>query len=135
MARFKKPDRAIPDIPVQTMADISFLLIIFFMVTTTFVVYRGFHVNLPFAKMIDPLHGRRNIATLWIGPNGDMVLDEHTVNRDTLAGVVNKKLTDNPRIIVQVKADKRTTYNHIATAVEELKKAHALRVSFIAQKE
>ncbi len=135
MARFKKIDYTIPEIPTQTMADISFLLIIFFMVTTTFVVYRGFHVNLPFANMIDTLHSRRNISTLWISPGGDMMLDEHIVDSETLAGVVHQKLNNNPRIIVQLKADRRTTYNHIATAIEELKKAHALRVSFIAQKE
>jgi len=70
MSRFKKKTRLSSEIPTGTFADISFLLIIFFMVTTTFVVYRGFRVSLPDASRVDTITARRHIANLWIGADG-----------------------------------------------------------------
>ncbi|MCE5249712.1 biopolymer transporter ExbD [bacterium] len=133
--RFKKRLKIEQDIPTGPMADISFLLIIFFMVTTVFVVYRGFPVDLPAAKRIDPLKSRRNVVSIWVGANGRTMVDEFTVNIEDIAGVVNGKLQENPRIIVQVKSDKDTPYRTISGVIEELKKANANRVSFIAKQE
>lgn len=117
------------------MADISFLLIIFFMVSTVFVVYRGFPVDLPVAGQIDPLKQRRNITTIWIGPEGRMMVDEFDVTLANIGSVVSGKLQENPRIVVQVKSDRNTPFRQVSEVIEELKKVNALRVSFIAKKE
>ena len=117
------------------MADISFLLIIFFMVTTVFVVYRGFAVDLPEAGEINPLKQRRNVTNIWVGPDGSMMVDEYDVTIETLGGVVSRKLQENPRIVVMIKSDRATPYRIISDVIEELKKVNALRVSFIAKKE
>ena len=85
MARFRKRSRIEQGIPTGPMADISFLLIIFFMVTTVFVVYRGFPVDLPRAERIDPLKSRRNVVSIWIGGSGRMMVDEFTVTLDDVA--------------------------------------------------
>lgn len=133
--RFKKKTRVEQEIPTGPMADISFLLIIFFMVTTTFVVYRGFMVDLPEAAMIDTMKSKRNVVSIWIGAGGRMMVDEFDVSIDDVSNVVNKKLMENPRIVIQVKSDKTTPYRNISGVIEELKKAGALRVSFIAKQE
>ncbi len=132
--RFKKRSKVNQEIPTSSFADISFLLIIFFMVSTVFVVYRGFHVNLPSAAHIDPLKSRRNVVSIWVSPGGNMMCDEFTVDLSSLASVVNEKLQANPRIVVMVKADKDTPYRLVSGVIEELKKANALRVSFIAKR-
>jgi len=133
--RFKKKTRPVQEIPTGPMADISFLLIIFFMVSTVFVVYRGFPVDLPQAMNIDPLKSRRNVVSIWVGADGRMMVDEYTVGLDEVASVVNGKLQENPRIIVQVKSDRNTPYGTVSGVIEELKKASANRVSFIARQE
>ena len=133
--RFRKKSRIQQNIPTGPMADISFLLIIFFMVTTVFVVYRGFHVDLPLAESIDPLKSRRNVVNIWISPEGNIMVDEYTAQLYEVSGIVSQKLMGNPRIVVQVKSDKYTPYRMISGVIEELKKANALRVSFIAKQE
>jgi len=117
------------------MADISFLLIIFFMVTTVFVVYRGFPVNLPSAEMVDPLKQRRNVANIWIAPDGRIMVDEYEAALGDVGGIIARKLSENPRIVVQVKADRDTPYRLVSGVIEELKKVNAVRVAFIARKE
>ncbi len=135
MARFRKRTTIRQEIPTGPMADISFLLIIFFMVTTVFVVYRGFQVDLPRAERIDPLKSRRNVVSIWIDPGGRIMVDEYNAQLSDVSSIVNTKLQQNPRIVVQVKSDRKTPYRIISGVIEELKKAEALRVSFIAKKE
>ena len=135
LIRFKKRSKIEQEIPTGPMADISFLLIIFFMVTTVFVVYRGFPVDLPMAEQIDPLKSRRNSVSVWIDQSGRIMVDEYAAQLSDVAGIVNEKLQENPRIVVQVKSDKETPYRIVSGVIEELKKANALRVSFIAKQE
>ena len=135
MARFKKKSRTEQGIPTGPMADISFLLIIFFMVTTVFVIYRGFHVNLPKAERIDPVKSRRHVVSIWIGTDGEIMVDEFEAKLSNIADIVNKKLQQNPRVVVLIKSDKDTPYEIVSGVIEELKKTNALRVSFIAKKE
>ena len=133
--RFRKKSRIQQTIPTGPMADISFLLIIFFMVSTVFVVYRGFRVDLPLAERIESLKSRRNVVSIWISSEGNMMVDEFTVQLSDVAGIVSQKLQGNPRIVVQVKSDKNTPSRLISGVIEELKKANALRISFIAKQE
>lgn len=134
-SRFKKHSRMQQGIPTGPMADISFLLIIFFMVTTVFVIYRGFPVDLPRAEQIDPLKQRRNVVNVWIGSDGRIMVDEFDANLSTIGNIVWNKLQENPRIVVQLKSDRTTPYKIISSVIEELKRVKALRVSFIAKKE
>ena len=133
--RFKKRSRATCEIPTSTMGDISFLLIIFFMVTTVFVVYRGIPVDLPNAEKIDVLKSRRNIVNVWVASDGRIMVDEFNADLSNVGSLVRKKLDVNPRIVVLIKSDKTTKYRQISGVIEELKKFNALRISFIAKKE
>lgn len=134
-SRFRKRKGISTDIPTGPMADISFLLIIFFMVSTTFVVYRGFPVDLPLAQKIDDLKTKRNVVNIWIGPTGRIMVDEFDIELNQVGQVVQAKLAENPRIVVLVKSDRNTQYKNISGVIEELRRANALRVSFIARME
>ena len=134
-SRFKRRQRIEPGIPTGSMADISCLLTIFFMVSTVFVVYRGFPVDLPGAERIDLLKSRRNVVNVWISPAGRIMVDEYDAELSYVGDVVSRKLEKNPRIVVLVKSDRNTPYRYVSGVIEELKRAGALRVSFVAKKE
>lgn len=134
-SRFKRRRRIEQGIPTGPMADISFLLIIFFMVSTVFVIYRGFPVDLPGAERIDLLKSRRNVVNVWISPAGRIMVDEYDTELSYVGDVVSRKLEKNPRIVVLVKSDRNTPYRYVSGVIEELKRAGALRVSFVAKKE
>lgn len=117
------------------MADISFLLIIFFMVTTVFVVNRGFPVDLPTAAKIETLKTKRNAVSIWVSPQGRIMVDEFDTDLSRVRNIVSKKLAANPRVVVLVKSDRNTEYRMVSGVISELRKANALRVSFIARQE
>ena len=134
-SRFTRKKKTSTEIPTGPVADISFLLIIFFMVTTVFVVYRGFPVDLPSASKIEPLNTKRNVVNIWVSPQGRIMVDESDADLSQVGNIVSKKLAVNPRLVVLVKSDRNTEYRMISGVIRELRKANALRVSFIAKKE
>jgi biopolymer transport protein ExbD len=134
-SRFFRRNRINQGIPTGPMADISFLLIIFFMVTTVFVVYRGFPVDLPSAEKIDAQLGKRNVVNIWISPQGRIMVDQFDSQLQQVGDIIKTKLAGNPRIFVLVRSDQNTPYRMVSGVIEELKKAKALRVSFIAREE
>ncbi len=123
-------------IPTSSMADIAFLLLIFFIVTTVFVQFRPEHPpEIPRAESVDKLKNRRNIANMWISPDGIIQIDSALVNLDAVAATILKKLQKNPRIIVLIKSDVRTQYKVVSDVIEELRKANALHIAFASRDE
>jgi biopolymer transport protein TolR len=117
------------------MADITFLLIIFFMSVTVFRRYQGLRVELPVAKATKKLEGRRSITYIWIDTQKRINIDDVMVNLSDVGPVIRAKLDKNPAIIVSIRADKRVPYRYVAEVMEELKKVGALRVNFGTQTE
>ncbi|MFC1651420.1 ExbD/TolR family protein [Candidatus Latescibacterota bacterium] len=134
-SRFKTRRFAESSIPTGTMADISLLLILFFMVSSVFVIHRGFAVSLPRAERIDPIMNRRNIVNVWIGSDGRIMVDEYDTELSNIGTIVQQKLVENPRFVVLIKSDKNTRYRMISEVIEQLKEVNALRISFIAENE
>ena len=134
--RFERKARVGQAIPTSSMADIAFLLLIFFMVSTVFVRYRGLTVILPDAKKTQKIETKRNITHVWASPAGQVMIDDMVVkDMPTLLGIVANKMQENPRIIVSIKADQRAPYGVISDVMEELRRAGALRINFATKRE
>lgn len=122
-------------IPTASMADISFLLIIFFMVSTVFVRYRGIPVELPEAEKIERLENRRNLTSIWINRQGVINIDDQEVALDQVSRTMHARLTANPRTIISVKGDENAQFGLVSDVLEELRKVEALRVNFATDRE
>ncbi|MCK5327698.1 MAG: biopolymer transporter ExbD [Candidatus Latescibacteria bacterium] len=134
--RFERKSKVGQSIPTSSMADIAFLLLVFFMVSTVFVRYRGLQVLLPNAEKTQKIETKRNITHIWASPAGEVMIDDMLVkDMPTLMRVVANKMQENPRIIVSIKADKRAPYGAISDVMEELRRAGALRINFATKRE
>jgi biopolymer transport protein ExbD len=116
-------------IPTESMADIAFLLLIFYMTTAILRVEAGLDVDLPRAQntMRQP---REQIAHIWIDAQGRPMINDFYVSYEEIAPILTAKLRANPQLIVAVNTDKRTRYTFMHRALAEMKKAEAVRVSF-----
>lgn len=116
------------DIPMASLADIAFLLLIFFLVTTTIDVDRGIGLTLP-AKGEETEVRTKNIANLLINAQGEVLLDNEPVQVSDVNRVIKQKLQENPLLIVSVKTDRLTKYEVYVQVLDELKIANATRIS------
>ena len=116
------------DIPMASLADIAFLLLIFFLVTTTIDVDRGIGLTLP-AKGEETEVRTKNIANLLINAQGEVLLDNEPVPVSDVNKVIALKLQENPLLIVSVKTDRLTKYEIYVQVLDELKIANATRIS------
>jgi len=111
------------------MADIAFLLIIFFMVTTIFKLEEGLPITLPRSDAGDKIP-REKIAHIWIDDLGVISIDDLVIGLNDIEPIVIKKLRENPSLIISFNTDTNTPYGVVDDAMERLKLANALRVSF-----
>ena len=121
------------EMPLASLVDIAFLLLIFFLVTTTIDVDTGIGLTLPDGKET-PIPAK-NIANLLINQEGEILLDDETIQIKELNRLVRQRLTDNPNLIISVKTDKRTKYGIFIQALDELKIANASRISIAEPEE
>ena len=122
-------------IPTASMADISFLLLVFFMVSTVFVRYRGIPVELPDAKSVEKLEMRRHVTSVWVSKTGSVNIDDQTVLLEQVGQLIYSKLRMNPRLIISIKGDGEAEFGVISDVLQELRKVEALRVNFATDRE
>ena len=124
----KKKSRNNSDIPMASLADIAFLLLIFFLVTTTIDVDRGIGLSLP-AKGEETEVRTKNITNLLINAQGEVLLDNEVIAINEIARRIEQKIQENPNLIVSVKTDRITKYDVYIQVLDELKIAKATRIS------
>ena len=133
--KFNRKAKVVSVVPTASMADISFLLLVFVMVTTVFVRYRGLPVRMPEAEKIEKLENRRIVTHIWIDGQGVIRIEEQDIGLDQVAKIMNGKMIQDPRTIVSIKADADAEFGLIADVLAELRKAEALRVNFATNQE
>ncbi len=129
VGRFRSSLRALDHIPTESMADIAFLLLIFYLTSAILRSETGLVVDLPRARntLRQP---REQIAHIWIDKDGRAMINDLYVEYEEVAPILAAKLRENPNLIVAVNTDRRTRYRYMQRALEEMKKAEAVRVSF-----
>ena len=116
------------------MADIAFLLIIFFMVTTIFKLEEGLPITLPRSLAGEKIP-RERIAHIWIDRTGTISIDDLVVRLEDIEPLITAKIRENPALIISFNTDDKTPYQVVNQSMERLKRANALRVSFTTMPE
>jgi len=132
---FKKKGNVHNSIPTGSMADIVFLMLIFFMVSTVFVRFRVSGIIMPKAEKIEELKKRRHVNYLWISADRQIFIDDKPASLEHIAGIFYDRRVKDPAMIVSIKCDLRAPYGLISSVMEELRKADALRINFAANRE
>lgn len=110
------------------MADIAFLLLIFFLVTTTIDMDKGLTLVLP-APGEEKEIPKENISNLLINAAGNVMLDEEFIPLTQIARTVKIKILNNKNLIISVKTDRETDYQVFVSVLDQLKMANATRIS------
>ncbi len=134
----KRRDRVEPEIGGAGMADIAFLLLIFFLLVTTIDVDTGIGLQLPPApeeNQEPPPIKERNLLNILVNSQGMVLIDEEPTPVNQVKQLVkdfvtnegeDPELSDSPdKAIVSIKTDRETPYNVYIDMLDEVMGAYA----------
>jgi biopolymer transport protein ExbD len=128
----KRTNRVPPEIPTSSMADIAFLLIVFFLVSTTMNQDKGLSLHLPPVAETKEVR-QKNICNVWINDQDQIAFFESdqltVVEFANLRTNIQQRLAANENLIVSLKAERASTYRMFVDVLDELKLAGATRIS------
>ena len=115
------------EIPTASTADIAFLLIVFFMVTTVFSATRGLQFDLPKEEDDQAVQIEEIAATyIQILPGGDILVDRSPMELSELLNYLEPKMKEgvgNPNKPVIIRPDPDSEYRYLVDVYDELKQA------------
>ena len=128
----KRTNRVPPEIPTSSMADIAFLLIVFFLVSTTMNQDKGLSLHLPPVAETKEVR-EQNICNVWINDQDQIAFFENDqltmVALANLRTNIQQRLAANENLIVSLKAQRASTYRMFVDVLDELKLSGATRIS------
>jgi len=117
------------EIPSASLADIVFLLLIFFLVTTSIDTEKGLDLVLPPPGDTEIKIPKKNISNLFVNAEGLAMLDNEITDVRDISRIIKDKLYENPLLIVSLKTHKDSDYDVYIRVLDELKDAGATRIS------
>jgi biopolymer transport protein ExbD len=127
MRIFEQPAlRRVPAIRVINLVDILFILLIFFIATTTFRrdPVTAVKLALPEAKTAEEL-GRTKVARLLVtvAPDETIYVDNRPVHVASLEAILRKAREQNSDVQVQFSADKKVSYGMVVAIMDAARAA------------
>ncbi|MBC7196476.1 MAG: biopolymer transporter ExbD [Deferribacterales bacterium] len=121
------------EINMTPLIDVVFLLLIFFMVSTTFVYTNSLKVNLPKAKG-ESVETKKNI-NIVITKQGVITVDGQQVSKLTFSAKLKELYNKNPNATVIIQADRDSRHGDVVFVMDESKKAGYDRFAIAAEEE
>lgn len=111
------------EIPTSSMADITFLLIIFFMVTNTFAATRGLDFALPKEDKNPPQIEKEDSVLIAIRPGGGLEVDGKPMRLDGIVDYLKPILERNQTKPVIIRPDPDAAYGDMVKVYDTLRGA------------
>ena len=119
--------------PLTSLIDIVFLLLIYFLLTTNFMVDEGIQVKLPQANATSPQTEKE--ITIYVDSSGKAFIDNRAVPLNEIFSFVKGKIGQQSGVPVVIKADKSVILNKAVRVMDVVKAAGADRLVLATEKE
>ncbi|MCH8122974.1 MAG: biopolymer transporter ExbD [Bacteroidetes bacterium] len=127
---FSTDKKPLTEFSLASLADIVFLLLIFFLLTSSFIPQFGIQVNLPKTSTSAPTDAQ--YVTVIITSEGHYYVDQNQISKEQLLPVIQSSL--NGRTSLVLRADEDATVGQFAT-VASVARALNLRILMATERE
>jgi biopolymer transport protein ExbD len=128
--------RRVPsEIPTSSMADVAFLLIIFFLVASFYSVTRGIQFSLPRHDEAALTAEPEAAVLIEIAASGALTVDRQALGLTDLTGYLRPKLVRNPAKPVILRTDLEAPYSAMTDVFDELRQVGVQNVVIPTQAE
>lgn len=115
------------DINLTPMLDVVFIMLIFFIVTATFIKQAGIDVTRPEAKTAEP---KPLVSVLVaVGPKGDIWIDKTLVDENSVRAHIERLHAENPKGGIVVQVDKEAKYEQVKAVLDAARGAKVTEVA------
>jgi len=134
---FSRKSKTSDEIPSSSLADIAFLLLIFFMVTTVFRTDRERDIIWPEAEATEKIdEKKKNILNIWVERGGAIYMNDQPYTMDQVSEVVAPLYADSDRrLVISIRGDREVPYSTMDQLQSELVAAGVVRVVFATEME
>jgi len=133
MLRRRPRQRLGVQIPLTSLIDIVFLLLIYFLLTTNFMVEEGIKIKLPQAQAAAPQI--EETITVYVDREGRAFLGDQEYSLGKLFDRLRELVKTRANKLVVVKADRSVILNHAVKVMDVAKAAGAERLVLATEKE
>ena len=118
-------------IDITPMLDIVFIMLIFFVVTSSFVKESGIDVNRPTASTAE----RKETGSILVAISMDnnVWIDKRQVNPDAIRSNIERLHAENPEGAVVIQADKASTSGLLVKVMDQIRLAGVTNISIAAK--
>lgn len=122
-----------PPVMIIPMIDIMLFLLVFFMLSTIYMVQTNtLPVSLPQSSTAKQ-EMRPNVVPITILASGDVLFDQDSVPNQQLVEKIHKALAEDKNSIFVLRGDKSARYESVVAVLDLLKKSGAVRVSIATE--
>ncbi len=121
------------EINITPLLDLAFVLLIIFVITTP-LLEQGMNLNLPVGgapdnRKVDP----RDIRTIEVSPQGVYMMNRQVMGLPQIVGQLAFEYRRNPRLLVDIRGDRRAPYEYVATVLDRLEQVGIENVALRTQ--
>jgi len=121
------------EINLTPMLDVVFIMLIFFIVTATFIKEAGIDVNRPVAKTAGEQRGASILIA--ISPNDDVWIDRRKMKLEAVKPTVERLLAENPEGEVVIQADAESHAETLLEVMGSVREAGASNIALSAEQD
>jgi biopolymer transport protein ExbD len=125
-------ERKNPIVPMSSMSDVAFLLLIFIMLVALINFRREVKIEYPEAETAKRTSTEKNLE-IWIDRDGSLYLDGAPAELRIIENALGETYRRAPDTRVHIIADKNTPYDYVSSVVEILKLLEYRAVSFVVK--
>jgi len=114
---FRRARREVSRVDVTPLIDIIFQLVLFFMVSTTFITAPGIQVDLPRSNAQTIFRDQQDI-NIWVTAEGEVYIDQRAVDWQTLDARLEQAVTRDEDTLVIIKADANVDHGRVVTIMD-----------------
>lgn len=124
LVRPTRSDQSSPAVELTPIVDMVFLLLIFFLVATTFhQEEREMQVALPIANNSGPISAALRELVINVGEDGTIIVSGKAMQPEELKSLIGELVTNNPQQKVTVRGDRSTAYANVVRVLDICKGA------------
>ncbi len=127
---YQKEEKELISINITPLIDIVFLLLVFFMLATSFIQKSTIEVNLSSGKTVE-IENQKNSVVLILNKKGQIYLNKKLINISNIRNEITNIIEKNPKHKILIKSHKKIAVQKVIRLIEEVRLAGTDNIKLI----